>query len=92
MVLDVLVVVVGLLHVDGNGVVELLLVEEVLRLPVDAEVCVQVLVEVEEVVGVLLLLQEHVPVASHEPQVAPVLDPHKKGSISWQLARLVRTR
>ena len=64
------VVVVGLLpHVDGDEVVELLLVEEVLQLPVDVEVWVQVLVVVEEVVRVLL--PEHEPVALHEPQLAP---------------------
>ena len=63
-------VVVGLLlHVDGDEVVEPLLVEEVLRLPVDVEVWVQVLVVVEEVVRVLL--PEHEPVALHEPQLAP---------------------
>ena len=44
------VVVVGLLlHVDGDEVVEPLLVEEVLRLPADVGVWVQVLVVVEEV-------------------------------------------
>ena len=93
MALDVLqvVVVVGLLlHVDGDEVVELLLVEEVLQLPVDAEVWVQVLVVVEEVVRVLL--PEHGPVASHEPQVALVLDPHKKGSISGQDAAVVQMK
>ena len=89
-VLQVVVVVVGLLpHVDGDEVVELLLVEEVLQLPIAAEVWVQVLVVVEEVVRVLLL-PEHGPVASHEPQVAPVLDPHKKGSISGQAATVVQ--
>ena len=42
------VVVVGLLlHVDGDEVVEPLLVEEVLRLPADVGVWVQVLVVVE---------------------------------------------
>ena len=83
MVLDVLQVVVV--------VVELLLVEDLLQLPVDVEVWVQVLVVEEEVVRVLLL-PEHGPVASHEPQVAPVLDPHKKGSISGQGARVVRMK
>ena len=79
----VVVVVVGLLpHVDGDEVVELLLVEEVLRLPVDVEVWVQVLLVVEQVVRVLL--PEHEPVALHEPQLAPAWDPHKKGSISGQ--------
>ena len=48
------------LHVDADEAEELLLVEEVQQLPVDVEVCWQVLVEVEEVVGVLLLL-EHGP-------------------------------
>ena len=81
--LQVVVVVVGLLlHVDDDEVVELLLVEEVLQLPVDVEVWVQVLVVVAEVVRVLL--PEHGPVASHEPQVAPAWDPHKRGSISGQ--------
>ena len=65
-----MVVVVGLLlHVDGAEVVELLLVEEVLQLPADVEVWVQVLVVVEEVVWVLQ--PEHEPVALHEPQLAP---------------------
>ena len=91
MELDVLqVVVVGLLpHVDGDEVVELLPVEEVLQLPVGVEVWVQVLV-VEEVVRVLL--PERGPVASHEPQAALVLDPHKKGSISGQDAAVVQMR
>ena len=63
------VVVVGLLlHVGGNEVVQLLLVEEVLQLHADVEVWVQVLALVVEVVQVLLLV---LPVASHEPQVAP---------------------
>ena len=82
------VVVVGLLlHVDGDEVVEPLLVEEVLRLPADVGVWVQVLVVVEEVLRlpadvwvqvlvvveevVRVLLPEHEPVALHEPQVAP---------------------
>ena len=85
-VLDVLVVgveVVRLLHVDADEAEELLLVEEVPQLPVDVEVCVQVLVEVEEVVGVLQL-PEHGPAASREPQVVPVLGRHRRGSISWQ--------
>ena len=43
------------LHVDADEAEELLLVEEVQQLPVDVEVCWQVLVEVEEVVGVLVL-------------------------------------
>ena len=77
-------------HVDGDEVVELLLVEEVLQLPVDVEVWVQVLVVVEEVVRVLL--PERGPVASHEPQVASVLDPHKKGSISGQDAAVVQMK
>ena len=47
------------LHVDADEAEELLLVEEVQQLPVDVEVCWQVLVEV---VGVLLLL-EHGPAA-----------------------------
>ena len=58
----VVVVVVGLLHVGGDEVVELLLVEEVLQLPADVEVWVQVLVVVVKVVQVLL--PEHGPVAS----------------------------
>ena len=81
--LQLVVVVVGLLlHVGGDEVVELLLVEEVLRLPVDVEVWVQVLVVVDEVVPVLL--PEHEPVTLHEPQLAPAWDSHKKGSISGQ--------
>ena len=79
----VVVAVVGLLlHVGGNEVVELLLVEEVLQLPADIEVWVQVLVVAEEVVR--MLLPEHELVALHEPQRAPAWDPHKKGSISGQ--------
>ena len=76
------VVVMGLLHVGGDEVVELPLVEEVLQLPADVEVWVQVLAVVVEVVQVLL--PEHGPVASQEPQVAPAWDPHKRGSISGQ--------
>ena len=56
-------VVVGLLHVGGDEVVELLLVEEVLLLPADVEVWVQVLVVVVAVV-VQVLQPEHGPVAS----------------------------
>ena len=85
-VLDVLVVgveVVRLPHVDVDEAEELLLAEEVPQLPVDVEVCVQVLVEVEEVEGVLQLL-EHGPAASREPQVVPVLGRHRRESISWQ--------
>ena len=102
-VLDVLVVgveVVKLPHVDVDEAEELLLAEEVPQLPVDVEVCVQVLVEVEEAEGVLQLLEgvlqllERGPVASHEPQVAAVMDPHKMGSISVQgvVAVLLRLR
>ena len=73
------VVVVGLLpHVDGDEVVEPLLVEEVLRLPADVGVWVQVLVVVvEEVlrlpadvwVQVLVVVEEVVRVLlpEHEP-------------------------
>ena len=85
-VLDVLVVgveVVKLPHVDVDEAEELLLAEEAPQLPVDVEVCVQVLVEVEEVEGVLQLL-EHGPAASREPQVVPVLGRHRRESISWQ--------
>ena len=90
-VVVVVVVVVGLLpHVDGDAVVELLLMKEVLQLPVGVEVCVQVLVVVEEVVRVLL--PERGPVASHEPQVASELDLHKKGSISGQDAAVAQMK
>ena len=51
-------VVVGLLHVGGDAVVELLLGEEVLLLPADVEVWVQVLVVVVAVV-VQVLQPEH---------------------------------
>ena len=74
------VVVVGLLlHVDGDEVVEPLLVEEVLRLPVNVGVWVQVLVVVEEEevlrlpadvwVQVLVVVEEAVRVllSEHEP-------------------------
>ena len=89
-VLQVVVVVVELLpHVDGDEVVELLPVEEVLQLPVGVEVWVQALVVVEVV---RVLLPERGPVASHEPQAASVLDPHKKGSISGQDAAVVQMR
>ena len=78
-------------HVGGGEVVELLPVEEVLQLPVDAEVWAQALVVVEVV---RVLLPERGPVASHEPQAAVVLDPHKMGSISGQgvVAVLMRSR
>ena len=79
-----------LLHVGGDGVVELLLVEEVLQLHADVEVWVQVLAVVVEVVQVLL--PEHGPVDSHEPQVAPAWDPHKKGSISGQDEAVVQMK
>ena len=61
-------------------------------LPVDGEVWAQALVVVVEVVRVLL--PERGPVASHEPQAAVVLDPHKMGSISGQgvAAVLMRSR
>ena len=56
--------VVGLLHVGGDEVVELLLVEEVLLLPADVEVWVQVLVVVVVAEVVQVLQPEHGPVAS----------------------------
>ena len=76
-------------HVGGGEVVELPPVEEVLQLPVGVEVWVQALVVVEVV---RVLLPERGPVASHEPQAALVLDPHKKGSISGQDAAVVQMR
>ena len=70
-------------HVGGGEVVEQPPAEEVLQLPVGGEVWAQALVVVVvEVVRVLL--PEREPVASHEPQAAVVLDPHKMGSISGQ--------
>ena len=77
-------------HVDGGEVVGQPPAEEVLLLPVDGEVWAQALVV--EVVRVLL--PEREPVASHEPQAAVVLDPHKMGSISGQgvVAVLMRLR
>ena len=80
-------------HVDGGEVVGQPPVEEVLLLPVDGEVWAQALVVVVvEVVRVPL--PEREPVASHEPQAAVVLDPHKMGSISGQgvVAVLMRSR
>ena len=76
-------------HVGGGEVVELPPAEEVLQLPVDAEVWAQALVVVEVV---RVLLPERGPVASHEPQAAVVLDPHKMGSISGQDAAVVQMR
>ena len=73
---------VGLLHVGGDEMIELLLVQEVLHPPAGVEGWMQVLAVVVEVVQVLL--PEHGPVASHEPQVAPAWDTHKRGSISGQ--------
>ena len=61
---EVVVVAVGLLHVGGDKVVELLLVEEVLLLPADVEVWVQDLVVVVVAVVVQVLQPEHGPVAS----------------------------
>ena len=73
-------------HVDDGNVVGQPPVEEVLLLPVDAKVWAQA-----QVVVVVVVVVE---VASHEPQAAVVMDPHKMGSISGQgvVAVLMRSR
>ena len=81
-------------HVDVGEAVGQLPAEEALLLPVGGEVWVQAQV-VEVVVEVVRVpLPERGPVASHEPQAAAVMDPHKMGSISVQgvVAVLLRLR
>ena len=81
-------------HVDGGEVVGQPPAEEVLQLPVYGEVLAQALVVAVVVEVVRVPLPERGPVASHEPQAAVVLDPHKMGSISGQgvVAVLMRSR
>ena len=81
MAVKVVVVVALQPHVDVGEVVGQLPAEEVL-LPVGDEVWAQALVV--EVVVVQVPLPERGPVASHGPQAAAMMDPHKMGSISGQ--------
>ena len=81
--------VVGLLHVGGDEVVELLLVEEVLQLPADVEVWVQVLAVVVEVVQALCRSTDPWPHMSHRSHQRGI---HIKGDPSPDRMRLRRRR
>ena len=72
----VVVVELLLLHVVDGEVVELLLVEEGVPLPVNGEVWVRA-----RVVAVVVQVPqpEHGPVASQQPQAAPTREHHRTG-------------